>query len=427
MWSLKGKIARGALTTLATRISALGLGFVQSLLLANHLGPQNYGLVVAAVSLSTICATLGLLGLNGYAVREIGRDSGRARGFLHWSLRTVLLAGCGAGLVASVLGTIVVPELWFWGLMLTPLLAMLLLLRGAAQGYGKIIISQSPLDFLKPALIVGTLSLSVLTGFALSAHFALALITAAHLVAAAVAGYLLFRVVPKYSHGPEEIAPKRWMREAFPFYATGILASAQAEILTLILAVFASPTDTALFQVAMRIAALILIVRTAIDVPLAPRLARLSDSGERPELERLACLAAFVSTASSGVIALGILAIHRWLLGLFGEAFVDAGTALVILVGAQFVVVAAGPLPMLLNMTGHAKQLTITFAIAQFFQIVVGIPLVFWAGFVGAAAAVFLTTVFWIMLLILTTRRYLGITLSPIDGWRHWRNGNPVN
>ena len=49
----RGPVARGSLMSIAIRVAALGLGFLQAVLTARLLGPEGYGTVAVALSIAT--------------------------------------------------------------------------------------------------------------------------------------------------------------------------------------------------------------------------------------------------------------------------------------------------------------------------------------------------------------------------------------
>ncbi len=53
------------------RIAAMGVGFLVTVLLARYLGPKNFGVYSYAISLTTLFASAGHMGLSGLVVREI--------------------------------------------------------------------------------------------------------------------------------------------------------------------------------------------------------------------------------------------------------------------------------------------------------------------------------------------------------------------
>ena len=72
---LVGRVARGAALSLTIRIGALGLGFAQAVLIARLLGPAGYGDFAVTLSAATLVASFALLGLGGFAVREVSTES----------------------------------------------------------------------------------------------------------------------------------------------------------------------------------------------------------------------------------------------------------------------------------------------------------------------------------------------------------------
>jgi hypothetical protein len=50
----QGPIGRATIPSIAIRVAALALGFVQAILTARLLGPEGYGLVAVALSVATI-------------------------------------------------------------------------------------------------------------------------------------------------------------------------------------------------------------------------------------------------------------------------------------------------------------------------------------------------------------------------------------
>ncbi len=61
--------------SLTIRIGALGLGFAQAVLIARLLGPAGYGDFAVTLSAATLVASFALLGLGGFAVREVSTES----------------------------------------------------------------------------------------------------------------------------------------------------------------------------------------------------------------------------------------------------------------------------------------------------------------------------------------------------------------
>lgn len=421
----RGQIARGSLATLAVRLSALGLGFLQTLILARLLGPESYGQVVAVISAATMAAWIGVLGLNGLAVREIARfrlrrDVAAERSFLKISIGLVVLGAGLAGGAAYWFAALSLPDFALWILVLAPTIALILLFRGVSLGRSQVILSQAPLDVLRPASYLALLFAVLLMG-GLTAGLAVTLNAAAFIGTLVVVGFMAR--IPVGGPGDTEVTGRRLLRDALPFFLAGVFATLQSEMMVLMLTVLSSPEQTGLFQVAFRLSVLLLVVRQAIDVPLSPRFAALWERGAKDELERLACLAAAASTTAAVMLFLVFLVFAGPLLALFGPEFVGAQNNLVVLAAAQAFFVAAGPLPVLLNMADRPGAVTTALGAAQVVQLVLGLLLIPHLGAFGAALAMSAAVVVWTVGMWLVALRGLGLNISPIRGLAIYAQG----
>ncbi|MCR9150539.1 MAG: oligosaccharide flippase family protein [Rhodobacteraceae bacterium] len=415
---LHGRIARGSVATLAIRLTALGLGFLQTLILARLLGADSYGQVVSVVSIATLAAWIGVLGLNSLAVREIARfrlrgDAAAENGFLRFALFAVAAFASFAGLAAWALAAPSLPGIGRWILVLTPMIAVILFFRGASLGQGRVIASQAPLDVLRPALFLSAVTIVTISG-SLGAPTAIALNTAAF-AAAMIAALLLGR--PSGAEVPSTLpSGAGLLKSALPFYLGGVFASLQSEMMVLMLTVLSTPEQTGLFQIAFRLSTLLLVVRLAIDVPLGPRFSASWERGEREDVERLASLSAATSTVSALLIWFALFLLGRPLISLFGPDFVAAQDSLMVLAAAQILFVSAGPLPVLLNMADRSGVVTWALAGAQVVQVLFGLFLVPDMGALGAALAMSAAIAAWTLTMWLATRLSLGLKVSPLHG-----------
>jgi O-antigen/teichoic acid export membrane protein len=276
------------------------------------------------------------------------------------------------------------------------MIAVILLIRGASLGQGRVIASQAPLDVLRPALFLSAVAIVAIWG-GLGAPTAIALNTAAF-AAAMIAALLLGR--PTGAEVPATPpSAAGLLKSALPFYLGGVFASLQSEMMVLMLTVLSTPEQTGLFQVAFRLATLLLVVRQAIDVPLGPRFSASWERGERGDVERLASLSAATSTAAALLIWFALLWLGRPLTSLFGPEFVAARDSLMVLAAAQVLFIAAGPLPVLLNMADRSGVVTWALAGAQVVQILLGLLLVPNMGAFGAALAMSAAIAVWTLIM----------------------------
>lgn len=421
--------------SLTIRIAAMGLGFVQAVLIARLLGPAGYGVVAVTLSVATLVASFALLGLGGFAVREVSRLNIRAqfgalRGFVAWAAVIVFAAAATgsaaiAGLVAMP-GLALPPEL-AWGVAIVPPLAMLILLRGVSQGFGRVFDAQAPTELARPAAMVLALGAALVFAFPLTADGALILLIAANALALSLAGMAIIRTLAKdvpgardVPGGPMVFRSSEWIRDAAPFLGIGVLATLQAELNTLLLGWLSGPVETGLFQPVLRFVPIMLIAVQAVNVPLTPRISELWEQGETARLKQVVGLATITTTAAAVVTCAALLVLAPWLLSAFGSAFTANVPALVWLAAAQIFNAACGPVATLLDMTNHQRFTMWSLVASIAANILVGVWLIPSQGAYGAAIAMALSILVWNVLLLISVWRKLGFDPSLVGAVRSY-------
>jgi O-antigen/teichoic acid export membrane protein len=164
-----------------------------------------------------------------------------------------------------------------------------------------------------------------------------------------------------------------------------------------------------IFAVASRGAELVTIALLAVSIPLAPRLAQLHSAGDREELQRLISRTAKWILLASLPLATGILVFRGVYLGLFGPGFSEGETALTILVAGQLFNVAAGPVGILLLMTGWERRAALGVACGTVLNIAVNASLDPVLGINGAAIGAVSSVVCWNLMLVAFAVKQLGV------------------
>ncbi len=302
--------------SIVVRIAALGLGFLQAVLTARLLGPEGYGTVAVALSITAIIATCAMLGFGPFAVREVARLSVRAdwsdlRGFLRFSGLAVFGASiiAGAAIAALALGTELFDahfrrEIAIASILVLPL-AMLMYFRGVLQGFGQLLAAQLPGDLLRPIIrIAGLGILFVAASRAMTISYLVVAIVASS-SAAIVAAVAFWRInthrIPAASAASH---PRQWSRSAAPFFVIFMLGVVGTEANTLLLGWLAGPTEAGLFQPVARLAPIMLIANEALAMPLAPRIAARWAQRDVEGIRHLYRLATRVGTLGTVLIAL---------------------------------------------------------------------------------------------------------------------------
>ena len=420
----KGPIARGALLSIAIRVTAIGLLFFQAVLMARLLGPGGYGVVAVALSVVSIAATVAMLGLGQLAVREVAQlsareDWGILRGFLRFSTLTVLafssLAAIGIAVLAEateLFGPAFRTEILL-GALLVPLLAMLNVLRGLCQGFGRIVAAQAPGDLLRPMILVAALGIVLLTATELTTTGYIAITIGATLAGTSAAALILRRIV---AAGVPASRPAmtlgKWSLATRAFLGIALVGILLGEVNTLMLGWLVGPTEAGLFQPLARLAPVMLIGLEAVGMRYSPRVSELLALGEVERLVRITRLATMATTLIVVATCAGVLVLAPWILGAFGKAFTANVAALGWIAAAQVFNAACGPVGMLLAMSGHQSRVLVGRAVALATNVALGFWLIPQDGAHGAALAMAGGIVVWNLLMLLSVRRHLGFDPS---------------
>jgi len=424
---LAGRVARGAALSLTIRIGALALGFAQAVLFARLLGPAGYGAVAVTLSVATLVASLALLGLGGFAVREVSRlrvhaQFGVLRGFVGWSTGIVLIAAAiGGGVIAvlTAMPDLALPPEFAWGAAIVPLIAILLLLRGFSQGFGQVFYAQAPTELVRPAAMVVALAVASIFALPITTGGVLLLLVAAYVLASTLASVAIIRTMTKTTpREPKQYHRYQWIRNAAPFFAVGGLATLQLELNTLLLGWLSTPVETGLFQPVLRFAPIMLIAVQAVNVPLTPRISELWERGEMERLRHVVRLATITTTGAAVATCAALLLLAPWILSAFGAAFTANVPALMWLAAAQILNVACGPNATLLDMTDHQRFTMWSLVASIAANIVVGVWLIPLHGAHGAAIAMALGIIVLNILMLIAVRHKLGFDPSLVGAIR---------
>lgn len=422
---LSGPIAKATILSLAIQVGAIAFGVVQAILTARLLGPEGYGVVAYVFSLSLLLATLALLGTEQLAVREVARlraldDEASLAGFLRGIRRPVLWA-CVIGFAVTVL---LMPyfragdenfkgAVWFT-VLLFPLVAFTLQNQGILRGYGRVAMAQTPFQILRPALTV----IVLVTVWA----FGLRITPNAYLVTVAFGTGLAFSLtvfaLSKLPQSEQGGAAKLdgFANMAAPFFLITVFGLLLREISTLMLAWWSTAEETGLFQPIARIAPLLVLGSQAAAMLYAPRVSELWATGEKERLARITRTFTWTTTGFSVAMAVVVLGLGEFILGLFGKAFTVNTAALWWIAAAQIVNAACGPVGFLLTMTNRASAAVWPQLAGVVVNIALSILLIPTQGAYGAAIAMSAGIVTWNIAMLVNVRRNLGMDPSLLGG-----------
>ena len=406
-----------------------GLGsvvtFLLGVVLARHLGPQQfgvYGLILASALLLSVIAQAGLPTLS---TREIA--VGLSRG--EWSRLKGVFVGFGRFVLTAsvVIGTLLAVTAISWrglfatqsigfaaGALLIPLLALTALVAGQLRGLHKVVVSQGIETLVRPALTLLCMGIA-LTSIGLTASTAIFMTIIAAMLSLAFGLARLRREVPTEVREAEPVYSSReWTRSAWPLASVDILRQVEANYGILLLGILASDQVTGIFRLALAVTVASATPLGIFHMVLSPTLARLSAHGQHSSLQRVLGRSAALMFGMLAAVAMLLLFAGQWVIVVvFGVEYLDAWPPMMFLVFAQVVNGAFGMGSILLAMGGGERQLTTSYVMSVIVGIGVAISLVDTHGAAGVAAAAIVAAVIQNALVWRAVHSQFGLDCTP--------------
>ena len=406
--SVAGRLFSTSLLLLAARLAGAAAGFLVQLLLARALSAHDLGVYFAASSLVVVGGVISAHGYPALSTRFVSRYRG-ARGarFLASFVRraqaeTMALAPVIAAAVAA-LGLAVGGD----GVAIA-IAAAALPFVGAFRLYGSLAtatrrfaLSYLPDVSLKPVVVLLALAVLSLLG-RITLVGALLVGTAATIVLAVAQFAFLVRGFPvelrpwrQARPPPAKALAKQWRREAHATLLVAVFSQFLADLVILAATPFLASADMAAFGICVKLAFLLGFFVSLTQNIAAPDIAdAIGRSGER-RAGGLAC-STKAATVAAALAICGAALFGDAVLRLFAPGFAAAWPALVILVAAQLLRAAFGPVNAVLTILGERRANFLATAAAAAFLLASMATLATAFGLNGAAVAVLLTVLVWL-------------------------------
>ncbi len=155
--------------------------------------------------------------------------------------------------------------------------------------------------------------------------------------------------------------------------------------------VYVAEEELALLAIAMRIALLVPMILTAVNMVVSPRFAALYHKGDMKKTEEVLTKSLKLLAVVSLFVFLNMVFFGDAVLGIFGTQYVEAAGLLSILVCGQLVNALTGPSGKLLMMSGFEKDVRNSSMLIAVFGLVVSLYLIAMYGVYGAAISTALT------------------------------------
>lgn len=420
---LKRLLAFGASGSLLVKIAGAALEFAVHVLLARVLGANQYGIYIYVLTWVSVLAMLATLGFDTASIRFVASYNARGewgllRGFMATVLRLVLLS---SSMVAVILGIIVMmfvagersvfAPTFLVGVFLLPLISLTRLRQATLRALKHVVRAELPYLVIRPlVLALCILGVSVYNSSLLTAREATVFNTVATLAALLVATIWLMKLVPTPIRSATKSSDTRhWLLVALPLlFISGMqLILSQTDVI--MLGAMLDAKHAGIYAATARIAGFIAFGLMAANAIVAPMIAEHYDLQQRERLQGLLTLAARGAFAFGLVVGTGLVVFGRFVLLLFGEEFVVAYPALLILLVGEIINTLMGSVGFLMTMTGHQVKAAWILGASAMLNILLNALLIPQFGMNGAAVATATTIVLWNVVMFLYVRSRLGL------------------
>jgi O-antigen/teichoic acid export membrane protein len=175
------------------------------------------------------------------------------------------------------------------------------------------------------------------------------------------------------------------------------------------LGILAGPEDVGVYQVARRLAELVVFCAGAASSVGLPRLARAHAARQAERVQSTVDTMNGIALLSTVATVMGLVLLGPWALGLFGAEFAAGYPAMLVLALARLASLLFGPASDLLLMTGHHARLGKINLVCALANIALNLLLVPQLGVMGASLATGAALVGWSAWLYAVARRHTPI------------------
>ncbi|MFU0506000.1 lipopolysaccharide biosynthesis protein [Pseudaminobacter sp. NGMCC 1.201702] len=420
----RGVAGRMSLIAFAIRIVSAVIAFASQVFLARWMGSFEFGIFVLVWLTVVIVGDLSCFGFQTSVIRFIPEFREKhmlaeLRGVLVASRMFALVAAtavAGSGALGiwlfadSIDSYYVVPFLL--GVLCLPMIALSDVLQGIARAHSWAISALSPTFITRPILILAFMAAALLAGFAPTAQTAMiAAILATYVTTVIQLVTVTARVGRGVPGGPRKVHLRAWLVVSLPIFLVEGFYFLVTNADVLMVGFYMSPDDVAVYFATVKVLSLVHFVYFAVRAGVAQRYAQFTH-GDPGRLAAFARETVSWTFWPSLLMALGLLALGKPMLMLFGPSFVAGYPLLFPLVFGVLARAAVGPCESLLTMSGNQNICALVFALTLAINIALNMLLIPQFGLWGTAIATSAAMVFEALALSFTVWRKLGIVMA---------------
>lgn len=381
--SLKQRLLSGGVWSFISKVSASFLTVALAGIVARLLSPDDVGAFFLSYSIILLLSFFARLGMDQFCVRHIGKELAEkkyiaARDFIN----TIFLLVVVLSIIVSVLlyfsFDLLLSKSLFRddiGFDINLYLAIWLPLTAIQFLFAEIFRSYHNIKFasiFSGGTIFGGFLTSVLFGLVISIGYATDQSFYLEEVLQLLFSIMVFLLLIEYKimksminqyctlEGQQDgqcISVKEILYESFPFFISALSLMLLVHVDTIILGLYQSEADVAIYNAATRIAKLMIMIYLIVVEVTAPVVVELHLKGDMKNLENMFRITATIAALPSVLVLLFFIFFSGDVLSIvYGDYYAQGALLLIIMSMGQLGAVWAGSGGYALNMMGHAKE-----------------------------------------------------------------------
>ena len=187
---------------------------------------------------------------------------------------------------------------------------------------------------------------------------------------------------------------------SYPMALSAIAYFIMQSVDIIILTAYEGFESIAYYSVAVKLATVTALALMSVNIVVAPKIAEIYSTNDFEKLNKLINDSARIIFVISIPVLIILFVFSDFMLGLFGENYVLAREALLLLLGGQFFSSLCGPGAVYLNMKGKQKKLNTILILGLGINVILNLVLIPAYGIEGAAVATLISMIFWNSLIV---------------------------
>ena len=393
------EVVRSSLLAFVLKVGGSGLAFAFNVVLARILGAQGTGIYFLALSVSAIGSVIGRVGLDNSMLRFTAEHAakgewGKVEGVYSLGMKIAVVASGSLALIGFILAPWLSESLFQKSDLAEPLRWMSLSIlpfavlnlqaesfKGIKNIRNAMLLQSIGVPLFGLFLIWPLAQIAAVTGAAWT-YF-----TATSLVMFIGLGSWRRKTAENITNIPPYPFHDLWA-SCKPLLITSVMNRAVMPwVPFFLLGIWATSEEVGIFGAASRVALLVGFMLTTVNNVLAPKFSELYAKGEMEAMRQTAQRSALLMTVLASPLFVVMIFGGKWIMIMFGPAFVNGSFVLAILAAGQFVNSLTGSVNYVLIATGNEAIVRNTTLLWATIQIVICFLLIPSQGYLGAAIA----------------------------------------